>query len=151
MKIINTILKFKTKKHIDFIDLTDDVVKFTKKTNIKNGFICIYSKHTTLALRINEKEKGIFTDFKGLVNKITPKNIYYHHNDLNIRTENLVCDPGASDCLNGHSHCLHLLMGTSEMIPIINGHLVLGIFQRVFAIELDTGRPRQVVLQIIGN
>jgi secondary thiamine-phosphate synthase enzyme len=151
MKIINNTIKLKSKKYLDFIDLTDLVKNFVFESKVNNGSVLIYSKHTTMAVRINEKEKGIFEDFVSFINKLLPKNAYYKHNDLTIRTENLVCEPGASDCLNGHSHCLHLLMGSSETIPIISGKLMLGIWQRIFAIELDCGRSREIVIQIVGK
>jgi len=144
--------KYKTKKFMDFIDITDDVSLFVKENNIYNGFLTIFINHTTAAVRINEKEKGITKDFEIFTRALLPSKNYYHHNDLTIRTENLVCDPGASDCLNGHSHCLHILMGgTSEQVPIIEGKLALGTYQRVFLIELDTARQRTIIFQIIGE
>ncbi len=111
----------------------------------------IYSTHTTLAICVNEKEKGIVADFKNLINRIIPKDIYYCHNDLSIRTENLVCQSAASDCLNGHSHCTHLLMRNSETIPIVDGKMTLGMWQRIFAIELDCCRKRNIVVQVMGD
>jgi len=150
MKINNHTLKFKTKKFMDFIDISDKVNNLIKKDKIKNGFVVVYSKHTTAAVRINEKENGIYKDFEVFTKKILPHKQYYHHNDLTIRTENLVCDMGASDCLNGHSHCLHLLMGaTSELVPIVAGKLTLGAYQKLFVIELDCGRSREILVQII--
>ncbi len=151
MKITDSVIKLKTKAFCQFVDLTEQVQKFVDKSKIKNGFVTIYSKHTTLAIRINEKEKGIVKDFTKLMDNILPRDAYYHHNDLHIRTENLVCEPGASDCLNGHSHCAHLLMGTSESVPIVDRKLLLGQWQRIFAIELDRPRKREVFLQVIGE
>ena len=149
--IKNTTIEFTSKDSMEFIDLTDEVKEFIEKTQIKNGQVLIYSTHTTLAICINEKEKGITKDFKGLINRIVPKDAYYHHNDLTIRTENLVCQSAASDCLNGHSHCTHLLMRNSEMVPIIDGKIMLGTWQRIFAIELDCCRPRKVLVQVMGD
>ena len=152
MKIIHKTLKLKSAKFLDFIDLTDEVETLVKTNRIKNGLVMIYSKHTTGAIRINEKEKGIVKDFRHFVTKLVPPDHYYHHNDLTERTENLVCEPGASDCLNGHSHILHLLMGaTSETLSVIDGKLILGTWQRIFFIELDTGRPREVLIKIMSD
>jgi len=151
MKIISKTIKLRSKKYLEFIDLTDLVKEFVSESKINNGSVLIYSKHTTMAIRINEKERGIVEDFVSFINKLLPKNAYYRHNNLTVRTENLVCDPGASDCMNGHSHCLHLLLGSSETIPINKSKLILGLFQRIFAIELDCGRNREVVIQIIGK
>jgi len=149
--IKNTTIEFNSKDNMEFRDLTDEVEKFVEESNIKNGQVLIYSTHTTLAICVNEKEKGIVGDFKSLIDKLVPKNAYYQHNDLTKRTENLVCQSGASDCLNGHSHCTHLLMRNSETIPIIEGKMTLGMWQRIFAIELDCCRPRKVLVQVMGE
>ena len=150
MKIVNSVIEIKPEKYLDFIDLTEKVEKLVEKTKIKNGSVLVYSTHTTLAICVNEKEKGICKDFESVLSKIVPKEAYYFHNDLTVRTENLVCQSAASDCLNGHSHCTHLLMRNSETIPIIEGKMTLGVWQRIFAIELDCCRPRKIIVQISG-
>lgn len=149
--IKNKVIVFKSEEYLEFKDITDEVEELIEKSKIANGMVLIYSTHTTLAICVNEKEKGIVTDFKNLMKKIIPKDDYYQHNDLSIRTENLVCQSAASDCLNGHSHCTHLLMRNSETIPIIEGKIGLGKWQRIFAIELDCCRERKVIVQIMGE
>jgi len=144
-------IEFKSQEYLEFKDLTEDVENFVKESEIKNGNVLIYSTHTTVAICINEKEKGIVKDFKNLMKKLIPKEEYYCHNDLNIRTENLVCQSANSDCLNGHSHCNHLLMRNSETVPIMEGKMMLGMWQRIFAIELDSSRPRKIIVQVMGN
>ena len=59
------------------------------------------------------------------------------------------------ECPNGHSHCQHLLLGSSESIPLVNGTMTLGEWQRIFVVELDSQKARQVdyrtvIVQIIG-
>lgn len=149
--IKNNKIEYVSKDYLEFKDLTDQIEKQVEESNIKNGYVLVFSKHTTLAICINEKEAGIVKDFKNLMCKLIPKDTYYCHNDLSIRTENLVCQSAASDCLNGHSHCTHLLMRNSEMIPIINGKMALGTWQRIFGIELDCERKREVIVQISGE
>ena len=145
------IFEYKSKEYLEFRDMTEEVEKFVKESGIKNGQVLVYSTHTTLAICINEQEKGIFQDFKNLMSKLIPKDVYYNHNDLTKRTENLVCQSGPSDCLNGYSHCTSLLMRNSETVPIIDGKMIFGPWQRVFAIELDCGRKREIIFQIIGE
>jgi secondary thiamine-phosphate synthase enzyme len=143
--------EYKSGDYLEFRDLTDEVEEFIKESKIKNGQVLIYSTHTTVAICVNEKEAGIVKDFKKLMSKIIPKENYYCHNDLTIRTENLVCQSGVSDCLNGHSHCTHLLMRTSETIPIMEGKMIFGPWQKIFAIELDCSRKRKLIFQVIGE
>lgn len=149
--IINNKIEYTSQEYLEFKDLTDEIEEQVKEAGVKNGYVLVFSKHTTLAICINEKEVGIVKDFKSLMNRLIPKDAYYCHNDLTIRTENLVCQSVASDCLNGHSHCTHMLMPNSEMIPIVEGKIALGIWQKIFAIELDCGRKREVIVQISGE
>ncbi len=149
--IINNKIEYTSQEYLEFRDLTDEIEKQIEKEKIKNGYVLVYSRHTTVAICVNEKEAGIVKDFKSLMEKLIPKDVYYCHNDLTIRTENLVCQSGESDCLNGHSHCTHMLMPNSEMIPIIEGKMALGTWQRIFAIELDCKRKRELIIQISGE
>lgn len=151
MMIVTKTLEYKSEKYLEFKDITEDVEKIVEETKIKDGQVLIYSPHTTMSIVVNEKEKGICNDFAKVLDKLIPQREYYEHNDLTKRTENLVCEPGASDCLNGHSHCQHMLMTTSETVPIMEGKMMLGIWQRIFAVELDCSRKRRVVVQIIGQ
>lgn len=151
MKILNKNIKITSKKSMDFIDLTEEAKEFVKESQIDNGLLVVHSKHTTMAIRVNESEKGIRHDLRELVKRLVPKDAYYRHNDLEIRTENLVCDKDASDCINGHSHCMHFLMGNSETISVVGGNLNLGRWQRIFALELDCSRKREVELFLMGE
>lgn len=149
--IKNNKIEYVSKEYLEFRDLTEEVENLVVESKVKNGQVLVFSTHTTVAICVNEKETGIVKDFKNLMGKIIPKDSYYCHNDLNIRTENLVCQSAASDCLNGHSHCTHLLMRNSEVLPIIDGKIAMGVWQRIFAIELDCERKRTVIVQIIGE
>ena len=152
MKVFHKILSYKTTKFCHFIDITEDVEDVIKGSKIINGTALVFTHHTTAAIRINEKEKGIEKDFEKFAKKLVPEKTYYHHNDLTERTENLVCDKDASDCLNGHSHVLHLLMGaTSETVSVIEGKMIMGTFQRIFLIELDLARKRKVKVSVMGE
>jgi secondary thiamine-phosphate synthase enzyme len=142
-------LKLQTKTAPEFIDLTDNVTAFVTESGITEGTVTVYSKHTTGAIRINENETGIQKDFTDHLEKMLPRHKYYTHNDLTIRTENLECDDDVC-AKNGHAHQQHFLLGTSETIPVAEGKLTLGRWQRIFFIELCSPRKREVVLQVMG-
>ncbi len=149
MIVRTTILSLTTTGAPEFIDLTDETKKAVHESNVKNGTVTVYSKHTTAAIRINESESGIKHDFKEHVKKAYPPFDYYRHNDMSVRTENLDCDDDRCD-KNGHSHLNHFFLGTSETIPIVDGKMALGRWQRIFLIELCSARKREVVLQVLG-
>jgi secondary thiamine-phosphate synthase enzyme len=54
------------------------------------------------------------------------------------------------ECPNGHAHCQHLLLGTSETMPVMDGRIVLGQWQSVFLVELDEPKTRKVAVQVSG-
>jgi len=53
--------------------------------------------------------------------------------------------------INGHSHCRALLLGSSACLNVIDGRLLLGRWQRVFLVELDGPRARDVSVLILGE
>ncbi len=130
----------------EFIDITDDVRAVLRRSGARNGFCAVFSRHTTAAIRINEAEPLLLQDMEAMLARIAPTGVYYRHNDLSIRTVNLTED----EDLNGHAHCQHLLLGASEAIPCADGDLLLGTWQRIFLIELDCPRRREVVVQVVG-
>ncbi len=152
MKINFYEIKIKTKKRLQFIDITEKIKEFIKKSKIKDGFVNIFSPHTTCILKIQEKESCFISDFQEFIEKLIPPDKYYRHNDLKIRTENLVCSPDTEECLNGHAHLQHMLVGSSnKVIPIKNGKMLLGMWQSIFFIELDQARDRRIYFQVVGN
>lgn len=141
------LITVETERAPQFIDITEEVVGAVAESGVSNGIILIYSKHTTAAIRINENEPLLLHDMVKFLEQVAPRDGDYRHNDFSIRTANMTED----ECPNGHAHCQHLLLGASEAIPIIAGRLQLGRWQRVFLIELDRPRPREVLVQILGD
>ncbi len=117
------------------------------ESRVQNGIALIYSRHTTAAIRVNENEPLLLRDMAEFLEGAAPRNGHYRHNDFSIRTANMTDD----ECPNGHAHCQHLLMGASEAVPIIAGKLQLGCWQRVFLVELDRPRTREVIIHVVGE
>lgn len=140
-------LKLKTKGLFDFIDLTDVAKKIVEKSKIKNGLLNIQSKHTTVAVIVNENEPLLISDIKKTLEKLIPQKQKYQHDNFEIRTVNM-CD---GECANGHSHCKQLLLNSSYTFNIIKGKLDLGLWQRVFAVELDHSRSRDISFMAFGE
>ena len=78
-----------------------------------------------------------------------PSDHYYAHDDWDRRTEN-IC-PEDMDFGNGHAHCMSMLMGPAgESVPVHDGELCLGTWQRVLFLELDRERDRRWLVQVVG-
>ena len=100
-------------------------------------------------VRVNEFETGFLEDFALLLKRLVPSDNYYAHDDWDRRTEN-VC-PEDMDFGNGHSHCMSMLLGPAgESIPVSDGELCLGTWQRVLFLELDRERDRRWLVQVVG-
>jgi len=138
--------KLETTRAPQFVDVTDIVQGFVSQTHPRLGMALVFSRHTTAAIRINENEPLLIRDMEEFLERIAPRHHSYHHNDFSVRTVNIEED----ECPNGHAHCQHLLLSTSETIPILNGELQLGRWQRVFLVELDRPRERELLIQVIG-
>jgi secondary thiamine-phosphate synthase enzyme len=140
-----------TERPWQLIDVTDDVLAVVDESAVSNGMALVYSPHTTCAVMINEHESGFMEDFSDFVGELVPAaGRYYRHDDLEIRTEGIEEDTGEHP--NGHSHVqAGLLSSASQTIPIVDGRLMLGRWQRIFFCELDRARPRKVFIQVIGE
>jgi secondary thiamine-phosphate synthase enzyme len=140
-------LHLDTQKAPEFIDITDWVYRCVAESKVANGFVVVYSKHTTAAIKINENEPLLLQDMERFLERFSPRGDCYQHNDFSVRTVNMTPDESP----NGHAHLQHLLMGTSETIPLIDGNVQFGNYQSVFFVELDHPRSREVMLQVVGE
>ena len=147
MKTRSFCKRVKTTCAPEFIDITDWVAECVAESQIANGFVVVYSKHTTAAVKINENEPLLLDDMAGFLEKIFPRDHSYQHNNFEVRTVNM----NENESPNGHAHLQHLLMGTSETVPVIDGQMQFGTYQSIFFIELDHPRPREVLVQIVGE
>jgi secondary thiamine-phosphate synthase enzyme len=134
----------------ELIDVTDDLRAVVAESGVANGMALVYSPHTTCAIAINELEDGFLEDFAEALCALAPAGSYYRHDDLARRTQGLEED--TAEFPNGHSHVrAGLLASSSQTVPIVDGSLMLGQWQRVFLCELDRARPRKVFMQVVGD
>jgi secondary thiamine-phosphate synthase enzyme len=145
VKFLSQTFMIRTEKGPQFLDITDAVQEAASKSGVSNGFAVVFSRHTTAAIRINENEPALLDDMERMLEQIAPSVADYRHNDVAHAFSNNGERP------NGHAHCQHLLLGASEAVPVVEGKLTVGEFQRIFLIELDHGREREVVVQLVGE
>ncbi len=150
MKMLFENHSFTTARCMELVDVTGDLTDLVARSGVKNGMAVVFSPHTTCAVLINEREAGFSQDFEDLVQSLVPETRTYRHDDMTLRTENL--DDDAHDVPNGHAHCKQSLIGSaSQAIPVVDGKLQLGRWQRVFFVELDRARDRRVLMQVMGE
>ena len=143
----HTTIRIETEHPTQFIDLTSDVEAFVAASHVQTGLLNVQSLHTTAAIVVNEHDPLLLMDVTGLLERLAPLDAIYRHDNITLRTANcaLVEPP------NGHSHCRALLLGATAALNVVEGQVQLGQWQRVFLVELDGPRTRDVSLLLLGE
>ena len=150
MKTFQREVQLRTAGGLTVTDITDDVRAAVRESGIADGICCVYSPHTTCSVRINEWERGFLEDFAVMLKRLVPTEHYYAHDDWDRRTENVTDED--QEFGNGHSHCMSMLLGPAgESVPVREGELCLGTWQRVLFLELDRERDRRWIVQVVGT
>ena len=150
MKVFQRETQLRTAGGLTVTDITETVQEAVHESGVRDGVACVYSPHTTCCVRVNEWETGFLEDFAELLRRLVPTESYYAHDDWDRRTEN-ICEEDMS-VGNGHSHCMSMLLGSAgEAIPVRDGELCLGTWQRVLFLELDRERERRWIVQVVGT
>jgi secondary thiamine-phosphate synthase enzyme len=130
-----------TDQRVELVDLTNRIMEFARKFNIKEGLVSLWSMHTTCALFINEFQTALLTDIKRFLEQMVARDAEWLHNN-----------PDHSDCdrFNADSHLRALLLGHSLTLQVSGGEVVLGQWQRILMAELDGPRARTLRIQLMG-
>jgi secondary thiamine-phosphate synthase enzyme len=139
MNVITKIIQLKLSKEDDIIDVTKQTSDAVRESELNNGIVNVFVSGSTAAVTTIEYEPGLRYDFPKMLSRIAPKDIQYRHDET--------WHDG-----NGHSHVRASLVGPSLTVPFSNGALLLGTWQQIVMLEMDT-RPRERVLtiQILGE
>jgi secondary thiamine-phosphate synthase enzyme len=123
----------------DIIDITRQIDEAIKESTLQDGVVVIFVSGSTAAITTIEYEPGLKKDFPKMLARIAPRGIEYEH-------DNTWHDG------NGHSHVRASLIGPSLTVPFKDGRMMLGVWQQIVVVEMDTRRrERTIVLQIIGE
>jgi secondary thiamine-phosphate synthase enzyme len=135
-------LALQTTEKQQLINITPKVKEAVADSGIKNGFIGLFSQHTTAALTVSEFQNALLDDIAGFLRRVVEENLPYKHNS-----------PEFSDCdrKNAASHLRSLLFSNSVVLPVFDGELVLGQFQSVILAEMDGPRERSLKVQFLGE
>jgi secondary thiamine-phosphate synthase enzyme len=128
-------IKLRTTSRLEIINITDHVEKAVEESGVKNGLCLVHVPHATAALVLNEDEPNLKQDLLRLVDELT-RNSWMHN-----RIDN-----------NAEAHLASILLGSTRILPVINGKLVRGTWQEIMLVELDGPRSeRRVVISVIGE
>ena len=143
----HTRLRLLTKAATQFLDITDELQHAIAQLGLRTGLVHLHTLHTTTALIVNEHEPLLLDDFARLLGALAPAGGGYDHDDPCRRVVNLTPD----ERVNGHAHCRALLLPSSLSLHLVDGALVLGRWQRVFFVECDGPRLRELSVMVMGE
>lgn len=127
----------RTSAKCEVVDITAQVAEAVAKLGTgsrKRERAClVYVPHTTCGITVNEYEPNIARDYPEFFSKIAPPGNYRH---------NLVDN-------NAEAHLLSAMIKPDLLIPIDNGRLALGRWQRILLVEGDGPRERKVCVQVL--
>lgn len=137
MRFHTEYLVFNTKKHREYVHITPQVEAAVKKSGVKEGLAFVSAMHITAGVYVNDNESGLIEDIDEWLEKLAPFRKDYKHHET------------GED--NGDSHLKALLIHHEVTLPITDGRLDLGTWQRVFYAEFDGRRNKRVIIKIMGE
>ena len=138
MKSFRKELWFKTDRRRQFINITPEVIKCLRESEISEGILLCNAMHITSSVFINDDESGLHHDFEVWLEKLAPEKPHsqYLHN-------------GFED--NADAHIKRTLMGREVVVAVTNGKLDFGTWEQIFYGEFDGMRRKRVLVKIIGE
>ena len=130
-------LTMNVKAGMDFVNISAEVEKAVSDSGVREGLCLVNSMHITSSVFINDDEPGLHEDYKRWLEQLAPfKEGYLHHQT-------------GED--NGDSHLKAILVHHQVILPVTQGKLLLGTWQRVFYAEFDGQRAKRVVVAVMGE
>jgi secondary thiamine-phosphate synthase enzyme len=130
-----TKFEVRTDSRTQLVDITDTVSDELAKSAVTTGACYVYMPHTTAGLTINENaDPDVARDILAGLARLVPVTGDYRHAE------------GNSD-----AHIKASLVGSSLMVPVIDGRLALGSWQALYFCEFDGPRHRHVLIGITGE
>jgi secondary thiamine-phosphate synthase enzyme len=137
MAVHGGLLRLETPGNGEIVDLTEAVKRVVRTAGVDRGLVTVFATGSTVAVTTMEYERGGISDLQALLERLIPQRGEYQHNRLNQDT-------------NAHAHLRAAVIGPSETIPLVEGHLALGTWQQIVLIDFDN-RPRRrtVTVQVL--
>lgn len=137
MRVAHRQFSYYTLDKFQLIDITSDVERAVRESGVKDGIAVVHVPHATAGILLNENEDGLVQDIIRFLKELTRPGDEWQHNRIDD---------------NAHAHIGSSIIGSSRVIPVVNGSLYRGTWQNIFLVEMDGPRSRrQVIVTVIGE
>jgi secondary thiamine-phosphate synthase enzyme len=110
-------------------DLTDRTEGFCTRRG--DGLLHLFAPHATAGLGVMELGSGSEVDLAGAVERLLPRDDRYRHRH------------GSTG--HGADHVLPVFISPSLVLPVLDGRIQLGTWQRVVLVDTNPDNPRRQV------
>ena len=128
---IPAIIELQTRSAKEVVDITARVEALLD--GAKDGSCLLYLRHTTAGLMVVTGETGVPEDIMDILQTLTPKLAYRHASPAHVA-----------------AHFLSALVGPSVWVPVRDGKLALGEFQRIVLAEFEGPRTREIEVRLLA-
>jgi secondary thiamine-phosphate synthase enzyme len=123
-----------TRGHSELQDITAEIQRAVAQSGVQSGVCYVFVPHTTAGVTLNENwDPDVRGDLVRALAAMVP-DLRYRHGEG-----------------NSPAHLMSTLVGSSEVIVVDGGRLVLGSWQGVYLAEFDGPRQRRVVVKIVAD
>jgi secondary thiamine-phosphate synthase enzyme len=129
-------LTYCTKSRRELVHMTPTVEQILARSGVREGFVLVSAMHITAGVFVNDDERGLHRDIWQWLEHLAPRREDYEHH----RT--------GED--NGDAHLKSILVHHEVILPVTDGKLDLGPWQRVFYAEFDGQRDKRVIVKVMG-
>lgn len=128
------IIRLATHAREELIEITRLIVAEAARAGVRDGICCLFCRHTTAGLYINENaDPEVGRDILLALRHLVPDSLPYRHGEG-----------------NSPAHVKAVLCGSSLWVPLVAGEMQLGRWQGVFFAEFDGPRQgREVALSFL--
>ena len=107
----------------DFVDVTDEISAALEESGVRDGRAVVFAADESCSIMVNEKESGLLADLEKTIERLK---------------------------LSNGNRSRSILGSSSVVLPVVDGKLKLGTWQRVLLVELEEACERSVDIQIVG-
>jgi secondary thiamine-phosphate synthase enzyme len=125
-------IEWQTQTRTEVVDITERVETLIRGAS--GGSCHLFLRHTTAALMVVTSETGVSEDIMDILQTLTPARAYRHDSTAHVA-----------------AHFLSAFVGPSLHVPVRDGKLALGEFQRIVLMEFEGPRRREIEVRLLAE